>query len=83
VMHGPRALAAPLGVAAVAAGGCAVIWLVNPMVPGGILPECPTKTLLGIDRPGCGSLRMIYSLLHFDVAAAARFNALVWWRCCC
>ena len=41
-MH-PRSLAAPLAVAAVAAGGCAVIWLANPTVPGGILPMCPTK----------------------------------------
>ena len=71
-----RSLAAPVAVAAVAVGGCAAIWLANPMVPGGILPVCPTKLLLGIDCPGCGSLRMIYSLLHLDVAAAARFNAL-------
>jgi hypothetical protein len=71
-----RPLAAPLAVAAAAAGGCAVIWFANPTVPGGILPVCPTKALLGIDCPGCGSLRMIYSLLHLDVAAALRFNAL-------
>ena len=71
-----RPLAAPLAVAAAAAGGCAVIWLANPTVPGGILPVCPTKALLGIDCPGCGSLRMIYSLLHLDVPAALRFNAL-------
>ena len=32
--------------------------------------------LLGIDCPGCGSLRMLYSLLHGDLPAAARFNAL-------
>jgi Protein of unknown function (DUF2752) len=69
-------MAAPLGVAAVAAGGCAVVWLANPTVPGGILPVCPTKALLGIDCPGCGSLRMIYSLLHFDLAGALRYNAL-------
>jgi len=69
-------LAAPLGVAAVAACGCAVIWLANPTVPGGILPVCPTKALLGIDCPGCGSLRMIYSLLHFDLVGAVRYNAL-------
>ena len=74
-MH-PRSLTAPLAVAAMAAGGCAVIWLANPTVPGGMLPMCPTKLLLGIDCPGCGSFRMIYSLLHLDVAAAARFNAL-------
>ncbi len=71
-----RSLAAPVAVAAVAVGGCAAIWLANPTVPGGILPVCPTKLLLGIDCPGCGSLRMIYSLLHLDVAAAVRFNAL-------
>jgi Protein of unknown function (DUF2752) len=71
-----RSLAAPLAVAAAAAGGCAVIWLANPTVPGGLLPVCPTKALLGIDCPGCGSLRMIYSLLHLDFGAALRFNAL-------
>lgn len=71
-----RSLAAPMGVAAAAAGGCAVIWLANPTVPGGLIPVCPTKALLGIDCPGCGSLRMIYSLLHLDVTAALRYNAV-------
>ncbi len=71
-----RALATPLVVAAAAAGGCAAIWFADPTVPGGPLPVCPTKALLGIDCPGCGSLRMIYSLLHLDVASALRFNAL-------
>jgi Protein of unknown function (DUF2752) len=75
-MQAAHRLAAPLGVAAVAAGGCAVVWLANPTVPGGILPVCPTKALLGIDCPGCGSLRMLYSLLHLDVVSAARYNAL-------
>jgi len=37
---------------------------------------CPTKALFGIDCPGCGSLRMIYSLLHFDLASAVHYNAL-------
>lgn len=69
-------LAAPVGIAAVAVGGCALIWLADPTVPGGMLPVCPTKALLGIDCPGCGSLRMIYSLLHLDLGAALRFNAL-------
>lgn len=30
-------------VAAVAASGCAIIWVANPTVPGGILPVCPTR----------------------------------------
>jgi hypothetical protein len=71
-----RSLTPPLAVAAAAVGGCAVIWMADPTVPGGVLPVCPTKALLGIDCPGCGSLRMIYSLLHFDVTSAIRFNAL-------
>jgi hypothetical protein len=71
-----RSLARPLAVAAVAAGGCAVVWLANPTEPGGLIPVCPTKALLGIDCPGCGSMRMIYSLLHLDIASAVRFNAL-------
>ena len=37
---------------------------------------CPTKALLGIDCPGCGSLRMLYSVMHGNLMAAARFNAL-------
>lgn len=37
---------------------------------------CPTKALLGIDCPGCGSLRMVYSLLHGDIGGALRYNAL-------
>ena len=71
-----RPLAAPLAIAAAATGGCAVVWAANPTVPGGILPVCPTKALLGIDCPGCGSLRMIYSLLHLDFGAAVHYNAL-------
>jgi uncharacterized protein DUF2752 len=63
-------------VGALAAGACAVIWVADPTTPGGFLPVCPTKALLGIDCPGCGSLRMIYSLLHFDFLAALQFNAL-------
>ncbi|ADT98108.1 MULTISPECIES: DUF2752 domain-containing protein [Mycolicibacterium] len=61
---------------AVAAGACVVVWIGDPTTPGGMLPECPTKALAGINCPGCGTLRMIYSLLHGDVLAAARFNAV-------
>nr|WP_307851804.1 DUF2752 domain-containing protein [Williamsia sp. CHRR-6] len=62
--------------AAVAAGSCVGIWLADPTTPGGVIPVCPTKALLGIDCPGCGSMRMIYSLLHADIGAALRYNAL-------
>ena len=53
-----------------------MVWIGDPTTPGGFLPLCPTKALLGIDCPGCGTLRMIYSLLHFDLLSAVRFNAL-------
>jgi len=53
-----------------------VVWIADPTTPGGILPVCPTKALLGIDCPGCGSLRMLYSVMHGDLLAACRFNAL-------
>lgn len=55
---------------------CAAVWWADPTTPGGLLPVCPTKLLLGIDCPGCGTLRMVYSLLHGDLLAAAKFNAL-------
>jgi hypothetical protein len=74
--HVPLGLGAPLVVAASATLACAAIWAGDPTTPGGPLPICPTKALLGIDCPGCGSLRMLYSLMHGNVLVAARFNAL-------
>lgn len=71
-----RRLAAPAAVAAGAAAACAVVWWADPTTPGGPIPVCPTKLLFGIDCPGCGTLRMLYSLLHGNVAAAVKFNAL-------
>ncbi|HUH69403.1 MAG TPA: DUF2752 domain-containing protein [Mycobacterium sp.] len=69
-------LGAPLVVAASSMLMCAAIWVSDPTTPNGPLPVCPTKALLGIDCPGCGSLRMLYSLMHGNLMAAARFNAL-------
>jgi len=76
--HGPVpvGLGAPLVVAASATLMCAAIWVGDPTTPNGPLPVCPTKALLGIDCPGCGCARMLYSLMHGNLAAAARFNAL-------
>ncbi|MDT5176484.1 MAG: hypothetical protein QOJ95_682 [Mycobacterium sp.] len=69
-------LGAPLGVAVAAGLVCGAVWLGDPMTAGGPLPVCPTKALLGIDCPGCGSLRMISCLLHGDLLGALRYNAL-------
>lgn len=69
-------LGAPMLVAASATLACGAIWVADPTTPHGPLPVCPAKALLGIDCPGCGSMRMLYWLMHGDVLAAARFNAL-------
>lgn len=76
--HGSAQLSvgAPLAVAASTTLMCVAIWAGDPTTPNGPLPVCPTKALLGIDCPGCGSLRMLYSLMHGNIMAAARFNAL-------
>ena len=72
----PLRLGAPLLVAALAGATCATVWIADPTTPGGVLPVCPTKALLGLDCPGCGSLRMIYALMHGDLVSAVRFNAV-------
>src|SRR5271165_5376914 len=72
----PLRLRAPLAVAASTTLVCAAIWVGDPTTPHGPLPVCPTKALLGIDCPGCGSMRMLYSLMHGNLPAAVRFNAL-------
>ncbi|MGV9857844.1 DUF2752 domain-containing protein [Gordonia sp. NPDC003425] len=74
VSHHP--VLGPVAVVASAGLCCTAIWLGDPTTPGGPLPVCPTKLLLGIDCPGCGSLRAIYALLHGDVSDALRYNAV-------
>jgi hypothetical protein len=69
-------MAAPVGVAVASVLGCVAISALNPTDPNNLLPTCPTKALLGIDCPGCGSLRMIYSLTRGDLGAALRYNAV-------
>ena len=69
-------LGTPLVVAFTSTVTCAAVWIADPTTPGGPLAFCPIKLLLGIDCPGCGGLRMLYSLLHGNLAAAVAFNAL-------
>ena len=41
------------------------------------MPKCPIHVLTGFDCPGCGSQRALHSLLHGDLAGAARANAIL------
>lgn len=66
----------PFVVVAGAGAACAAVWFGDPTTPGGPLPTCPTKMLLGITCPGCGTMRAVYSLLHADLGAALHYNAL-------
>ena len=72
----PMGLGAPLLVAASAACVCAAVWVGDPTDAGRPAAGMSNQALLGIDCPGCGSLRMLYCLMHGDLLAAARFNAL-------
>lgn len=69
-------LAGPIGVAIVAAIGCLLLVAADPTTPGGPTPPCPTELIFGINCPGCGASRMIYSLLHLDIVSAIQFNAV-------
>ena len=41
------------------------------------MPKCPVHTLTGFDCPGCGTQRALHALLHGDLEATLRANALL------
>jgi hypothetical protein len=53
----------------------AMLFFFNP-ARYGFYPNCVFHSITGLDCPGCGSLRAIHELLHGNVAAAIRLNAL-------
>jgi hypothetical protein len=59
-----------LGTAALAA---AVLFFFDPATAG-FYPPCLFKTFLGVQCPGCGSLRAVHQLLHGNFAAAWALN---------
>jgi hypothetical protein len=81
--------ATPAALAIGAVGACALVALVDPN-EGGRYPACPTRALLGIDCPACGTLRGIHALTRGQIGTALDHNLLlalavpvgivVWWR---
>lgn len=73
---GWRGAVAPLLTLGGALGTCVFVAAADPTTPGGVSPPCPTKALFGIVCPGCGSARMLYSLIHGDLRSALTYNAV-------
>ena len=69
---------ATLGVLAVVALGLAG-WMLWAAEPKGQLfyPRCQFHALTGLQCPGCGATRSLHHLLHGDLVAALRSNALL------
>lgn len=59
----------------IAAAGI-IFFVFDPSVSA-LFPKCPFRMLTGLQCPGCGSQRAIHALLHLDIAAAFRYNALL------
>lgn len=53
-----------------------IYFFFNP-ADNNLFPKCPFYWLTGLKCPGCGSQRAIHSLLHLDLEAAFKYNALL------
>ena len=63
------------GIAAMLVVAAVIYYVYDPATMP--FPRCPFLMLTGWECPGCGSQRAIHSLLHLDIAAAWRYNALL------
>lgn len=71
-----RALATPVGVAAVAVTAAAVLHFRDPHSAGSY-GVCPMYALTGLWCPACGGLRAVNDLTNLDVGAAVSSNVLI------
>lgn len=55
----------------------AVVYFLFDPLESPYMPQCLFKRLTGLSCPGCGSQRVLHALLHGDLAAAFRANALL------
>jgi hypothetical protein len=72
----PRRLAAATVVTVAVALSAWVLFRFNPS-DSPFYPVCQFHALTGLNCPGCGSLRALHELVHGNLAAAFRFNALL------
>ena len=54
-----------------------VVYYVADPSQSSLFPRCNFLMLTGYKCPGCGSQRAVHALLHGDVAAAFKYNALL------
>ena len=71
-----NARCAGLVLTATALGIAAVVFFFNPATHP-FYPACQFHRLTGLNCPGCGMTRALYALLHGNVSAALRDNALL------
>lgn len=74
VSHGNIWFAGVL-LAVIGLGSAAVLYFFNPAT-NGFYPVCRFHQLTGLNCPGCGTTRACHALLHGDLSAAFRDNAL-------
>lgn len=55
----------------------AVVYFLFDPLESPYMPQCLFKRLTGLSCPGCGSQRVLHALLHGNLAAAFRANALL------
>lgn len=55
----------------------AAVYFVADPSQSGMFPRCPFLQLTGLKCPGCGSQRVLHSLLHGHIVAAWHYNALL------
>ncbi len=72
----PWRLAAAMAATAGMAVTVLVLFRFNPS-DSPFYPICQFHALTGLNCPGCGSLLALHELLHGNLAAAFRFNALL------
>ncbi len=76
-VRNPRALVLPAWTVVLAGLVTGVVLIADPTTRGGLpLLPCPIHLSTGLDCPGCGATRALYSLLHGDLPAALHYNAL-------